>query len=243
MSVQEKLSGRTRQPKSVRESDILAAAHEIFSVKGYEKAAMSEIAKGAGVAEGTIYKHFSNKQDLLAGVFSGFYKTLIENTQSSLLGIKGIENQLRVLITRHINTFFEDTGLCRLLLQEVRPLNNYPHSQMHQLTRQYSEILLKVIEEGITNREIIASVSAKTVRDMVFGSLEHAGWNVLNSQKAHFDAEQLTEDIITIILKGLMILEKVPLERAILDKVPDKFENNLTRLEQLIDRLENNKNP
>ena len=233
MGTQIKLPVRTRQPKAVRESDILNAAHGIFSSKGYEKAAMSEIAKGAGVAEGTIYKHFANKQDLLAGVVSGFYKKLIENTENSLIGIKGIENQLRVLITRHIKTFFEDTGLCRLLLLEVRPLNNYPHSQMHRLTRQYSEILLRVIEEGVSNGEINSNVSTKTVRDMIFGSLEHAGWNVLSSHKTTFNAEKITDDIITIILKGLMSVESAP----------QKFEENLTKLEQLVTRLENNNNP
>ncbi len=233
MSAEIKLSGRTRQPKAVRESEILAAAHGIFSIKGYEKTAMSEIAKGAGVAEGTIYKHFANKQDLLAGVVSGFYKKLIENTENSLQGIKGIENQLRVLITRHIQTFFEDTGLCRLLLQEVRPLNNYPHSEMHQLTRQYSEILLRVIEEGISLGGIRKNISAKTVRDMIFGSLEHAGWNVLNSSKATFERDELAEEIMSIILNGVMVTsEQAP--------APKNFESNLTRLEQLVDRLENN---
>ena len=237
MSAEAKLQGRTRQPKAVRESDILAAAHCIFSMKGYEKTAMSEIAKDAGVAEGTIYKHFANKQALLAAVVSGFYKKLIENTQSSLQGIKGIENQLRVLITRHIQTFFEDTGLCRLLLQEVRPLNNYPHSEMHQLTRQYSEILLKVIEEGKNLGEITANISAKTVRDMIFGSLEHAGWNVLNSSKATLERDQLTEEILSIILNGVVVRTDEQVQ------VPNKFENNLTRLEQLVDRLENNNKP
>lgn len=237
MSADAKLSGRTRQPKAVRESDILAAAHDIFSIKGYEKTAMSEIAKGAGVAEGTIYKHFANKQDLLAGVVSGFYKKLILNSENSLLGIKGIENQLRVLITRHIQTFFEDTGLCRLLLQEVRPLNDYPHSEMHQLTRQYSEILLRVIEEGIRQGEIRKNISAKTVRDMIFGSLEHAGWNILNSSKANFESDQLTEEILTIVLNGVAVPASGQAQET------KKFENNLTRLEQLINRLENNNKP
>ena len=228
MSLEVKDLGRTRQPKAVRESDILAAAHAIFSVKGYEKTAMSEIAKGARVAEGTIYKHFANKQDVLAGVVSGFYKTSIEKAENSLAGIKGIENQLRVLITRHIQTFFEDTGLCRLLLQEIRPLNNYPHSDMHQHTRRYSEILLKVIDDGKKNNEIRTDIASKTVRDMIFGGLEHSAWNVLSSNKTTLDADSLTQDILSIVLNGL---KPQPI---------DQYKVNLDRLEQLVTRLENN---
>ena len=48
-----KTTGRTRQPSTERESDILAAAHAIFSEKGYAKAAITEIPKQADVAEGT----------------------------------------------------------------------------------------------------------------------------------------------------------------------------------------------
>ena len=234
MSEETKQTGRTRQPKAVREYDILAAAYQIFSAKGYEKAAMSEIAKNAGIAEGTIYKYFPSKQDLLARVIASFYKKLIDNTENSLIGIKGIENQLRVVIARHIHTFFEDIGLCRLLLQEVRPLNNYPDSEMHQLTRKYSEILLRVIKEGVTNSEIRADISPKTVRDMVFGCLEHAGWNVLTTNKTPIDQDTLTHEILSVILNGMTPSTQQPAPK------PADFDRNLQRLEQLVNRLENN---
>jgi len=235
MSEKTSQTGRTRQPKSVRESDILTAAYAIFSTKGYGKAAMSEMAKSAGVSEGTIYKYFPSKQDLLARVIASFYKKLINNTQNSLIGIKGVENQLRVVISRHIHNFFEDIGMYRLLLQEVRPLNNYPNSEMHQLTRQYSEILLDVIKGGVATGEIRADVSAKLVRDMIFGCLEHAGWNVLTTNKAPLDRDKLTQDILVIILNGLT--PPVPVAPPI--QQSKDFDRNLQRLEQLVDRLEN----
>jgi TetR/AcrR family fatty acid metabolism transcriptional regulator len=228
MSLQTPPKSRTRQPKAVRELAILAAAHQSFSTKGYEKTAMSEIAKEAGIAEGTIYKHFANKQELLARVFSDFYTALIEKTKNSLEGIVGIEEQLRVLITRHIQTFFEDKGMCRLLLQEVRPLNNYPHSHMHQLTREYSEILLKVITDGIDKQEIRADISAKTIRDMIFGSLEHAGWNVITANKPSMNYNKLTHEIISVTLNGLV------------DTKPKShnFNDQLSRLEKIVTQLE-----
>lgn len=230
MSQESPIPGRTRQPKAVRETEILAAAYVIFSEKGFEKAAVSEIAKSAGVAEGTIYKYFANKQDLLARVIGGFYQKLIDNTESSLVGIKGVENQLRVVITRHIQTFFEDLGICRLLLQEVRPLNNYPHSEMHQLTKRYSEILLKVIEDAIARGEIRQGVSPQTIRDMIFGCLEHTGWNVLALKKSPVDREKLTDEIISITLNGLSPPQQTS----------ENFEHSLERLEKLVNRLEQN---
>lgn len=219
---------RTRQPKSVRELEIITAAHTIFSEKGYEKSSTNEIAKQAGVAEGTIYKYFSNKQDLLSRVISQFYKKLIESTEANLAGITGFENQLRVIITHHIQTFFEDLGLCRLLLQEVRPLNNYPDSEVHQFTSRYSEILLHSIAEAVTHGEIRKGVSPQTIRDMIFGGLEHAGWNVLAAKKSAIDREKITNEIIMIILGGL----------APAQTTPPSFDRNLTRLDDIVTRLE-----
>ncbi len=197
-----KSSARTRQPRLVREGEILAAAYAIFSDKGFEKAAVNEIAKKAGIAEGTVFKYFKNKQTLLAQVIAKFYTKLIETTQARLVGITGIENQLRVMISHHIHCFFEDIGLCRLLLQEVRPVDSYPHSDVHLLTRRYSEILLGVLDDGVLNGEIRADISTKTIRDMVFGCLEHAGWNILANQKTEFDQGRLINEIILITLGG-----------------------------------------
>lgn len=226
----DKFLGRTRQPREVRESDILTSAYAIFSEKGYEKAAMSEIARQSGVAEGTVYKYFANKQELLARVIAEFYIKLIKNTEESLVGVKGVENQLRVLISRHIQIFFEDMGMCRLMLQEVRPLNSYAQSPTHKLTKRYSEILLGIIEDAAANGEFIEGVSPKTVRDMIFGCLEHAGWNVLALKKTRIDTEQLTDEIMTIILSGL----KPPQTQQ------QDFDRSLVRLEKLVDRLEQN---
>mgnify|MGYP000447420078 CR=1 FL=1 len=223
------ITGRTRQPRTVRESDIIAAAYAIFSDKGYEKARMNEIAKKSGVAEGTVYKYFSNKQDLLARVISVFYTKLISSTEASLTGINGFENQLRVIITRHIQTFFEDSGLCRLLLQEVRPLASYPHSEVHQLTNDYSDIFLNLIESAMKQGEIRDGISPQTIRDMVFGCLEHAGWNVLSSKNATINLAQLTNEIITITLNGL-----IPVQES-----HNNFERNLIRFDSLVNRLEN----
>jgi len=51
-----------RLPRARREQDILDAAHAVFEERGYEAAAVSEIADRAGVVEGTVYKYFESKR-------------------------------------------------------------------------------------------------------------------------------------------------------------------------------------
>ena len=59
-----------RRRKSVRRAEILAAAREVFSVKPFESASVSEIAGRAGCVEGTLYTYFRNKRDLFDSVLA-----------------------------------------------------------------------------------------------------------------------------------------------------------------------------
>jgi len=66
-----RLSESAREERTEeRRSQILQAAHEVFSRKGYHGATIREIAAAAGVAEGTIYLYFASKHEVLKGVFA-----------------------------------------------------------------------------------------------------------------------------------------------------------------------------
>lgn len=64
------MSGLREQKKQQAKQNIIHAAHEIFTEKGYQKATMPEIAKRAEVGTGTIYNYFTSKGLLLLTVFA-----------------------------------------------------------------------------------------------------------------------------------------------------------------------------
>jgi TetR/AcrR family fatty acid metabolism transcriptional regulator len=64
-----KLKGGARRALvEQREAQILTAAAQVFAHKGYERATIADIARAAGVAEGSIYNYFKNKADLLISI-------------------------------------------------------------------------------------------------------------------------------------------------------------------------------
>jgi len=70
-----------RKPKSAEENmdrhdEILAAAVSVFSEKGYSGATTSQVAKAAGVAEGTIFRYFKTKKELLSAIVMTFISSL-----------------------------------------------------------------------------------------------------------------------------------------------------------------------
>jgi len=62
-----------RLPQEKRVADIMAAARRVIAQRGYENALMSEIAEQAGMVEGSLYRYFENKRDLLTKVVDDWY--------------------------------------------------------------------------------------------------------------------------------------------------------------------------
>src|SRR5690554_2754510 len=84
----------TRRSSDDRTADILAAARAVVAEKGYENTVLADIAQRAEVVEGTIYRYFKNKRDLLVKVAEiWFGEQLIEDEH--LRFIEGTQNKLR----------------------------------------------------------------------------------------------------------------------------------------------------
>src|SRR5690242_18403369 len=109
-----------RLAREQRVGDILAAALAVFTERGYDAAAMSEIASRCGIVEGTIYKYFDSKRSLLLTVLEQWYEGLLSDYGRELPGIQGARQRLRFLVWRHLRTVRDDPLLSRLMFLEVR---------------------------------------------------------------------------------------------------------------------------
>lgn len=197
---------RTRRPRAERERDILAAARAVFTERGYAGGSVAEIADRAGVVEGTVYTYFETKQALLLRVVGAFYEALIADVESGLRAIRGAEDRLRFLIARHLQVYVQDLGMCRLILSEIRPDPALYDRSIRALARRYTNVAIGVLEQGQRDGELRAEVSPLVLRDLLFGSIEHALWRHVNAGRpARIDAlgAQLADAILFGIARGV----------------------------------------
>ncbi|MDB6100863.1 MAG: TetR/AcrR family transcriptional regulator [Gammaproteobacteria bacterium] len=195
-----------RLPRLTREQrvfEILRVACEVFRERGYEGATVAEIAARLGVVEGLIYKHFDSKRALLNRVLEDWYAGLYEDYAHHLSGIRGGRQQLRYLIWRHVRTFGNDPQTCRLVLKELRAEPNYLDSELHQMNRRYTQLLVEVLHDGIRRGEFRPDIPVPLVRDMVFGSVEHHLWGFLYGQSS-LDAERVADRITELVCGGIV---------------------------------------
>ena len=192
----------TRRPGPERAREILAAAREVFSQKGYERASMAEIAARVGVVEGALYKHFASKRELLFAVMRSFYASLIDSLRDGLGGIHGARNRLRFVIGSQLRAFTEETGLCRVVISEIRPLDGYEQSVVRELNRELTSFALRILEEGARTGELRADLSPPMVRDVIYGGIEHLSWTAVIGRRP-LDVERAADALTDLILRGV----------------------------------------
>ena len=157
-----------------REREVLAAAHDVFVEKGFARATTAEIAARARVAEGTVYRFAPTKRALLERVIVTWYAEMIRALRDELAAAPDFDARLR-LFTRHQFTIFTDHApIARLLVRELRSTADYRQSALHRANREYTALFVELIGSGQRSGRICAGLSATLLRDLFFGTIEHA---------------------------------------------------------------------
>ncbi|WP_169054294.1 TetR/AcrR family transcriptional regulator [Nitratireductor sp. XY-223] len=216
-----------RLPREQRMREIEAAAREVFSQRGYDAASMTDIAKRAGVSEGSIYKFYTNKRDLLLTVIRTWYQSMIDEFMEKLSGVEGTRAQLQTVIWQHLKSIKANPDLCRLFFLEVRSADDYFDSDLFHLNRDYTHVLMDIIQGGIDRGEIRPDISIPLVRDMVFGGIEHRVSGFLVN-RGDFDHDETANQLTDMVMAGMAAPAKTPngLEALVerLERVADRFD-------------------
>ena len=152
---------------------ILKVANEVFVEKGFKETTISQIAQKAKIAEGSIYDYFKNKEDLLFSIPEERMENFLSGLQEHLKGIEGALNKLRKLIWYHLNFYEKNKDYTRILLLDLRQNPRFNQSKAYGMIRQYSKIILQIIEEGKKEKTIRQEINPSILRDLILGTIEH----------------------------------------------------------------------
>lgn len=229
---------RTRRGEA-RRREILDAAREVFSTRGFEQTSMAEIAAKVGVVEGALYKHFGSKRELLFETTRAFYEPLIAATARELATIHGTRNRLRYVIQRHLQSFVDHPALCRLIMHEIRPYSDYFDSVVRELNRKTTSQVVTILDEARLAGELRPDVRPALVRDVIFGGIEHVAWKAL-AGRGTLDVNAVAEDLTQLVLSGVQMTAD---GHATPGGELRRLRAQVDRLERLIDVLVREKAP
>jgi TetR/AcrR family transcriptional regulator, fatty acid metabolism regulator protein len=180
---------------------ILDAAVVVIAEHGYHSSQVSKIAKQAGVADGTIYLYFKNKEDILISFFQEKMGQFIERIQEDIQKEETASEKLFFLIQRHITFLSEDQYLAAVTQLELRQTNRDIRNQINEVLKGYLEIIDEILESGIESGEFQEELDARLARQMIFGTIDEVvtTW-VMNEYK--YDITKLIPKVHKLLLHG-----------------------------------------
>lgn len=162
-----------RSPGEDKKRKIIEAASSVFSTLGYNKARIQDIAKLAGVGDGTIYQYFKNKQEILFTIPVQHTKDLISIHGSHFRDIKDTELRLLILINDYLNFFDLHKEYAAIVLLELRYNKEFYKSEAYELFREFARIFYDVIVDGISRGHFRQDVNPYIAVKAIFGAIDH----------------------------------------------------------------------
>lgn len=152
---------------------ILDAALKIFATRGFYNAKVSEVAKEAGVADGTIYLYFESKDALLIALFEDRMQRLIGRANEEIARTEGnVLDKIRQAIALHLSLVLDDPDLAEFITVELRQsgkfVKEYDNPKFTEYLRIFRDLILAGQEQGLIRR----TVDARLVVRAIFGALD-----------------------------------------------------------------------
>ncbi len=178
-----------RDVKGCKSERIIMAAERVFGEEGFLKAKISEIARLADVAEGTVYEYFKNKEDLFLSIpgkrFKQYYDEQGDLFQRSALG------SLKRFLRYNFSILLTEEKFLKVFLLRIQLNRRFYGSKAYESYRNYSRVIEKIIEQGKEEGSFRSDVNPRVFRNMFFGTFSNLGLRWLNfkrdneSQKIH----------------------------------------------------------
>jgi AcrR family transcriptional regulator len=227
----------SRLPRETRIAELLVAAREVFREKGYQDSLTSEIANRAGVVEGTLYRYFETKRDLLNKVLEVWYTEMIADFDKQLRFVHGTRNRLRYLLWRHLSVIHREPVLCRLVLMDLRADPAYHTTSVYQLNREYTHRTLEILHKAVESGEFRSDVPLTLVRDMIYGCVEHHTWNYLRGE-GDFSVDDVADNIADMVYRAMAAEPAHQSGGTIEAAAGSNLSDVVARLERVAERLD-----
>lgn len=183
---------------------ILKAAVKVFAEKGFYNSRVSEIAKEANVADGTIYLYFKNKDDILISLFEEEFGRIVENMRKELAKEKDPLQKIRVFAIMHLSIVSKQQQLGEVLGVEVRQSSKFMKEYINNPFIEYLNLIRSIVIEGQEKGFIRKDLTPGIIKRALFGALdEMARYWVLSTKKKHSINEAALQ-ISEVFIRGVM---------------------------------------
>jgi TetR/AcrR family fatty acid metabolism transcriptional regulator len=181
---------------------ILKAATEVFARNGYFSSKVSDIAKAAGVADGTVYLYFKSKEEILHSIFDRTMAEGIEQANIELAKCRTPQEKLRCLSKLHLARLGADRDLAIVFQVELRGSTKFMEEFSAAGFGEYLYLIRQIFEEGQASGEFRKDLHAKICAKILYGALDEMATNWILSEKG-YELAPMSDAVLDVFFNGV----------------------------------------
>ena len=181
---------------------IIDAAIRVFARTGYYNSRVSDIAREAGIASGTIYPYFKTKEEILVSLFRDKMADWVAFARREIAGEPDPIAKLRRLIALHFRVLEANPDLAEVVQVELRQGHKFFRGASAHEVSAYFALIGGVLEEGIASGQVRGDLPVKLATKMLFGAMDQVATSWVLGKRT-YQLSDAAEAVASVFLKGV----------------------------------------
>src|SRR5215218_2487565 len=181
---------------------ILRAAITVFARNGYFNSKVADIAREAGIADGTVYLYFKSKEEILHSIFDRSVEEALGAAKERVGQLTDPREKLRQIAHMHLERLGADRDLAVVFQVELRGSTKFMEEFSAAGFAEYLSLIRATFEEGQHAGMFRADLNARVVAKILFGALDEMATNWILS-KRRYKLAPMADQVLDIFLNGV----------------------------------------
>ena len=181
---------------------IIAAAVRVFARNGFYNSRVSDIAREAGIASGTIYLYFKTKDEILVTLFREKMAAFVALLRADTAREPDPERKIRRLVHLHFEVLEGDPDMAEVVQVELRQGQKFFRGASAHEVSAYFELIASILQEGVASGAFRSDLPVKVATKMLFGAMDQLATSWVLGKRGYRLAEA-AEPVANIFLKGV----------------------------------------
>jgi TetR/AcrR family transcriptional regulator, fatty acid metabolism regulator protein len=206
MSIHSLLCFRGKAARMKKNSEkynrILEAAVKVFAEQGFFQSTVAQIAKEAGVADGTIYLYFKNKEDILVQFYEYKTRQVFERFRESVDQAQTAVEKLRNLIRTHLQEFQNDPNMAMVYQVETHQQRQVAQEPIKAMSKMYRDVIDQVVELGQEEGSIRRNLYMGLVKRLINGAVDEVINAWIHTGRT-YDLVSMADPLVDLFIAGI----------------------------------------
>jgi TetR/AcrR family transcriptional regulator, fatty acid metabolism regulator protein len=181
---------------------IIDAAVRVFARNGFYNSRVSDIAREAGIASGTIYLYFKTKDEILVTLFREKMAAFVSAMRTEISREKNPEAKIRRLVRLHFEVLEASPDMAEVVQVELRQGQKFFRGASAHEISAYFDLIGSILHEGVAGGVFRRDLPLKVATKMLFGAMDQVTTSWVLGKRGYRLADA-AEPVANIFLKGV----------------------------------------